>query len=425
MPRTARPSPETLQLRVTSPPSDSERTARLATVPLLPWPLAAAAGGAAAAMIGWLLVVGVAGVAWFTASAIPLPDVLLFCSQVWLLAHGAGARIGESTITLMPLGLTVAAAVLAGAVGRFAGGQARLARPGAVAVPERVALAAQVAGLTAAGYAVVGAVMAVTGGGVAAIWPAVAGVFGIALVGAILGALAGLGVGLDDLTGRALAAMVRGGLSGALGLLGVGVVVLGLATFLGAESVATIEQGLALDGAGRLVWAAIALAYLPTTAVWAMSWAAGGGFTVGAGSLVTVSGTKLGMLPAVPLLGALPPVGVAPEATIGWLASGALVGALAGLVAVRQLGTPTRGLRGAATAALVAIGAGVIASCLVMAVAWAGTGALGGLRLVDLGPRLGELALIAPPMLVLSALLAGTLAWTLGAVRAGGGPSVR
>ena len=107
MPRTARPTPETLHLRVTSPPSASERTARLATVPLVPWPLAAAVGGVVAALLGWLLVVGVAGVAWFTASAIPLPDVLLFCSQVWLLAHGGGAQIAGTTITLVPLGLTL------------------------------------------------------------------------------------------------------------------------------------------------------------------------------------------------------------------------------------------------------------------------------------------------------------------------------
>ncbi|MDQ7992451.1 MAG: DUF6350 family protein, partial [Propionicimonas sp.] len=121
MPRTARPTPETLQLRVTSPPSASERTMRLDALPLLPWPLAAAAGGALAAVVGWLLLVGVVGVAWFTAIAIPLPDVLVFCSQLWLLGHGGGARIGGATLTLVPLGLTLAGAALAGAVGRFAG----------------------------------------------------------------------------------------------------------------------------------------------------------------------------------------------------------------------------------------------------------------------------------------------------------------
>ena len=56
--------------------------------------------------------------------------------------------------------------------------------------------------------------------------------------------------------------------------------------------------------------------------------------------------------------------------------------------------------------------------------AWAATGALGSLRLVELGPRLLELSLIAAPLLVMSALLAGMVRWVLGVVRAGGGPSL-
>ena len=417
MPRTARPTPETLHLRVTSPPSASERTARLATVPLVPWPLAAAVGGVVAALLGWLLVVGVAGVAWFTASAIPLPDVLVFCSQVWLLAHGGGAQIAGATITLVPLGLTLVGAALLGAVGGFAGGQARLARPGAVGVVERVALAGQVAALTALGYGLVGAAMALSRGGVAGIWPAVAGVLAVAAVASLLGALGGLGLRLDDLVPRGVAAVVRGALAGGALLAGIGALVLGLATLLGADQVTAIEEGLKLDSAGSFVWGMTTLAYLPTALLWALAWALGGGITVGAGSLVSLSGTKLGMLPAVPLLGALPPVGVAAPGTLAWLAGGAVAGLLAGAVAVRRLSPPVRSIGSAANAALAAIAAGALLSAAVMGAAWAATGALGTLRLVDLGPRLLELALIGPPMLLLAALLGGLVTWVLGAVR--------
>ena len=127
----SRTGPETIRLRVTSPPSAQERTVRLASVPVVPWAAAAAIGGAGAAVLGWLLIVGVAGVAWFTASAIPLPEVLAFCSGIWLLAHGGVAEIAGSTLSLMPLGLTLVGAALARVVGRFAAGQAWLARPGA------------------------------------------------------------------------------------------------------------------------------------------------------------------------------------------------------------------------------------------------------------------------------------------------------
>ncbi len=424
MPRTSRPSPETLQLRVTSPPTAAERTVRLATVPLVPWPLAAAVGGAVAALVGWLCLVGVAGVAWFTASAIPLTDVLQFCAQLWLLGHGGGARIAGSTITLVPLGLTLMGVLLTGGVGRFAGGQARLARPTAVSLPERLALAGQVAGLTAVGYGVVAAAMALTGSGMDALGPVLVGPLLISGIAGLVGALSGLGLRLDVLLPRGVAAVLRGGATGAVALVALGAVVLGLALLLGADQVAAIEDGLGMDAPGRFVWAVTTMVYLPTALVWAVSWALGGGFTVGAGSLVSLSGTKLGMLPAIPLLGALPPVGAAPESALAWLAGGAVAGALAGIVTVGRLAPPARRVGSAANAALASIAAGTVTSGLLLGAAWAATGALGSLRLVELGPRLLELSLIAAPLLVMSALLAGMVRWVLGVVRAGGGPSL-
>lgn len=424
MPRTARPTPETLQLRVTSPPSASERTQRLAATPLLPWPLAAGLGGVVAALLGWLLAVGVVGVAWVTAAAIPLADVLAFCSRWWLLAHGGSARIDDITITLVPLGLTLAAAVLAGGTGRFAGVQARLARPAERRPSERLRLAVQVAGLTALGYAGIAAAMALALDGPGAAWLPAASAFGIALAGALAGALHGLGLGAKDLRQRWLAATVQGGLGGGLGLLAVGAIVVGLATWLGADRVAAVEESLGLDPSGRFVWSVLVLAYLPTVLVWGACWALGGGITIGTGSLVTLWGTKLGMLPAIPLFGALPPTGLAPPQTVGWLASGMIAGALAGAIGVHRLGPVTRTFRSAAIAAAVAAGAGVIASVLLLAAAWAGAGSLGGLRLAAIGPLLPELLVAGPPTLVLAAVVGGMLWWTVGAVRARGGPSV-
>jgi hypothetical protein len=229
---------------------------------------------------------------------------------------------------------------------------------------------------------------------------------------------------LDVLLPRGVAAVLRGGATGAVALVALGAVVVGLALWLGADQVAAIEDGLGMDAPGRFVWAVTTMVYLPTALIWAICWALGGGFTVGAGSLVSLSGTKLGMLPAIPLLGALPPVGAAPESALAWLAGGAVAGALAGIVTVRRLAPPVRRVGSAANAALASIAAGALTAVLLLGAAWAATGALGSLRLVELGPRLLELSLIAPPLLLMSALLAGMVCWVLGVVRAGGGPSL-
>lgn len=416
MPRSARNSPETIQLRVTSPPSAQERTARLSTVPIVPWVPAAVIGGVGAALLGWLLIVGVAGVAWFTASAIPLPEVLALCSGIWLLAHGGAAGIAGSSLTLMPLGLTLLGALLARTVGRFAAGQAWLARPGAQRVADRFRLALQVAGLTGLGYALVAVVFGLTVGQSVAVVPAV-GALAVAAVAGLGGALRGLALRLDDLLPGWLVGALRGGVAGFWTLLAVGAVVLALAMLLGAERVASIEQALRLDGAGLFVWSALAVAYLPTALLWALAWAAGGGITVGTGSLVTISGTKLGMLPAIPLLGGLPPAGLTPDATIAWLGSGILAGLVAGALAVGSSGAAPRGLLGAGRAASIGLLAGVVTTGLLLGAAWASTGSLGSLRLVDLGPRLLELLLIAGPMIVLAALLGGLGRWLLGRLR--------
>lgn len=416
MPRSVRSGPETIQLRVTSPPSAHERTARLATVPIVPWLPAAAIGGAGAALLGWLLIVGVAGVAWFTASAIPLPDVLAFCAGIWLLAHGGTAEIAGSPLTLIPLGLTLIGATLAMTVGRFAAGQAWLARPGAQRVSDRLGLALQVAGLTGLGYAAVAVALGMSTGETAALVAPGVGALAIGAVAGLAGALRGLSLRLDDLLPSWLAGALRGGAAGFLGLLAVGSVVLGLAMLLGAERVAAIERGLGLDGPGSFVWAVLALSYLPTLLLWGLAWALGGGIIVGTGSVVTISGTKLGMLPAIPLLGGLPPAGLTPDATIAWLGSGVIAGLLAGIVAARPGGS-SHGLLAAGRAVAAALVAGLVTTGLLMGAAWASVGSLGAMRLVDLGPRLLELLLIAGPMIVLAALFGGLGRWLVGMLR--------
>lgn len=122
--------------------------------PLLPMALA---GGAAAAMVGWLLVIGLVMIGWFTAMAIPVPRMLGFAGQLWLAGHGAGATIGDITLTLIPLGLSALFVLLTRTVvglGLRAVPAAALDGLGAV----------KAWGLATCGYGFVGAVVALTSG---------------------------------------------------------------------------------------------------------------------------------------------------------------------------------------------------------------------------------------------------------------------
>ena len=418
MPRTTRTSPDTLQLTVTSPPSADERTVQLGAMPLLPWPLAAALGGALAAGVGWMLAVGVALVAWFTALPMPLPELLSVCSRLWLLAHGGTLPLGNTTVTLVPLGLTALGMVMAWVAARFAGGHARLARPGMLAAGEKALVAAGTAALVAAGYGLVAAVMVLASGMAPRVWTPVAVAFAVSLVGAALGAVSGVRLRSRDIRPSWAVAPLGGGLAGGLGLLAAGAVVLGAATLSGAGRIEALDQSLKLDAAGSVVWASLAIAYLPNALLWGLSWSLGGGFTVGTGSLVSLSGTQLGMLPAIPMLGALPAEGVAPQAMAFWMITGVLAGMGAGVAAVLRVGKPRLTVGSALVAVAVAAVAGLVTAGFLVIGAWASRGDLGSLRLVALGPRLPELVAIGLPLLVISSVLGGVLCWTLGAVRA-------
>jgi hypothetical protein len=387
--------------------TSTARTLRLPTAPegppLLPWPLAALGGGAVAAVAGALLVAGVMLVAWFSAIAIPLATMLDFAAQVWLLAHGGVVVIGADQLTLVPLGLTVGAAALCSSAGRFAYRQGRQARTGDLTDAARRTLLLGSIGQVAAGYTVFAIVLAGVVSGPALAWRPALGAVVVSAAGSAVGACraAAFRPLIPDWLRRGL----RGAVAGGLGLVVVAGVVLATAVVLGEPRVEALEESLGLHAGGVVVWSVALLAYLPNLLAWALAWVLGAGFTVGTGSLVSLSGTQLGMLPALPVLGALPPVGAADPWLLSWLAAGVAVGALAGFVAVR----------GGRTGPLGALAAGAAAGLLVGVVhlGWAvvSRGGLGSLRLVGLGPRLLETLAVSMPLLLLSSVLGGLVTW--------------
>lgn len=396
--------PERLRLTVSS-----TRTVRLPGAPegppLLPWPVAALGGGVAAGLAGSLLVAGVLMIAWLSAPAIALPTVLGFAAQVWLLAHGGVLAIGPDQITLVPLGLTIGFGALCSSVGRFAYRQGRQARTGDVTGTATRRLLLGSIGQVTAGYTVFAAALAWAVTGPATIWRPALGALLVSAAGSSIGAVRAAGhrpwrTGPDWLR-RGL----RGAAAGVLGLVVIASGVLATGVVLGEARIASLEDALRFDAGGVFVWGLVTLAYLPNLLGWTLAWLLAAGFTVGTGSLVSLSGTQLGMLPSIPVLGALPPAGAADPWLLVWLAGGVAVGALAGVVAVRRGRTSVAGALAASAAG------GLLVGLVYLGWAAASRGGLGSLRLIDLGPRLLESLLISVPLLLFSALLGGLVTW--------------
>ena len=387
----------------------SARTVRLPPVPdgppLLPWPLAALGGGLVAGLAGSLLVVGVVMVAWLSAIAIALPTVIGFAAQVWLLAHGGDLAVGADRITLVPLGLTIVFGAICASVGAFAYRQGRQSRPGPLdgVLLRRLVLGS--VGQVSAGYTLFAVVLAWTVSGAAAIWRPAVGALVVSAVGSAIGAALASGLRPTAVRPDWLRRGLRGAAAGSLALVIAAAVVLGTAVALGEPRIAALEAGLRFDGGGVFVWSLLMIAYLPNLLGWAAAWLLGAGFTLGTGSLVTVSTTELGMLPAIPVLGALPPVGAADPWLVSWLALGFAAAALAGVVAVRRGRTGPLGALAAGSAA------GLLTGLAYLAWAAASRGGLGSLRLVGLGPRLLEALVIGVPILLFGSVLAAMVTW--------------
>ena len=383
----------------------AEVTRSNADAPVLHFPLLVMglAGGAAAAVVGWLLVTGLVMLAWFTAMAMPLPRVLGFAGQLWLAAHGAGATVGEVPVTLAPLGLTVLLVVLARSMVALA----------LRATPPDVLDgwgAVRAWGLAAGGYSVVGAVIALTAGAATRIGWAMLG-------GLVVGAL-GAGWALASrlrrilpLPGR-LAGLPRAIAAGAAAMTLMAAAVFMLALIIGSERVSRIENSLAPDGFGAWLLVGFQLLFLPNLLAWTASWMLGAGFSVGAGSLVSPMLTTVGLLPAIPALGAVPEPGGGNQWSYAWLLSGLLAGAAAGWVgsSAKADGTLVRALARGATS-------GLATAVLIVLVGALSRGDLGTGRLVGLGPVMINLIWLAPLPMILGGALAGLARWFVKARR--------
>ncbi|MBW9119678.1 hypothetical protein JNB63_06195 [Microbacterium trichothecenolyticum] len=144
--------------------------------------------------------------------------------------------------------------------------------------------------------------------------------------------------------GEVPALVARGTAVVVVGLVGTGAAVAAVALFARAGQIVALFQAGDVDPLGAVVITLAQLAYVPTLAVWGMSFVAGPGFAVGTGTSVSPAGTQVGVIPGLPALGAVP------ESTTSWLLLLALLpvalGVLAGWIARSRLLHAGQGPRG-------------------------------------------------------------------------------
>lgn len=381
------------------PTSGSGRPAEPVARPL---GVAAPAAGAVAALVSLVICLACALTAWFLADAGAhgdTTDALRVGSVTWLIGHGSRAQVGGMPIGMVPLAVTMMLVLVAFRSGRAA------ARNAAPVTDDRTLFGA--IGTFACGYVVVAVLVGVLGAEATA---------SVSLPRTVLGALAisGLagGIGLAAGSGRLDLWMDRvpgwarqvvvGAVAGALALIAASAVLVAGALLGSFSEAATILSGLDLSVGDAVSLTFVTALFAPNVVLLGASYLLGPGFAFGVGTTVSPTAVSLGVVPALPVLAALPGEG----SSSGWLNLLIAVPALAAAIGV---GLARRGTEPPAydLAALQGAGAGFAAGVLVtVAIAMAG-GPLGTGRLVEIGAPVAEVLVFAVGTMSVGGVIGG------------------
>ncbi|MCW2581169.1 MAG: conserved rane protein of unknown function [Blastococcus sp.] len=369
--------------------------------------LAAAAVGAAAA-------VSLAGLAGLTLALVVVQTLdpaggfgvgssITLAGRLWLLAQGAELDIGSGPLILAPLLLTLAAAwglVQAGrGITRLCDEEAprSAVRAGGVVVVMHVLVSALIGLLVDAPDARVGLLRTVVG----------ATALSLACVGWGVGRESGL---LDSALDRLpvnTRPMLRGVLAGLLAAMALCTTVVAVALVSDARGYATLSGSLGGAAAGGLGLLGLALLLLPNAAAAVLGLAAGPGFSVGAGTLVSVHGVTLGAVPALPLLAALPDTQAVPLVAF----ASQVIPVLSGLVVGTTVGRWAAD-GGSVVAGLTGLLGGVLLGVAGGALVWIAGGSLGDGSLAQVGaPALATGVALAAQCGIAAAVAAAVARW--------------
>jgi hypothetical protein len=303
-------------------------------------------------------------------------DSVVLAGRLWLLAQGGELQIASGPLVLAPLLLTLGLCWGLAQAGR---GIVRLR------APVTGADAGRVAGVVAGVHVLVTVLLAF----LLDAPDARVGLLRTTAGAAVLAAVAsGWGVGresglLDDVLDRGpVRAVLRGVLAGLLTALGLCTAVVAVALVADARGYAALSGSLGGAGAGAVGLVGLALLLLPNAAAAVLGLAAGPGFHVGSGTLVSVHGVTLDTVPALPLLAALPDTQAVPLIAFLSQVVPALAGLVAGATVGRWFGDDDGG---SVIAGLTGIGTGVLLGVAGGVVVWLAGGSLGDGALAQVG----------------------------------------
>ena len=332
-------------------------------------------------------------------------ESLALAVRLWVLAQFGGLDIGAGPLVLAPLLLTLGIAWGLSRAGRL------LVRLQEI---DSVRDAARATGLLVVVHVLLTVVVALAvdaPGADVGMLRTVAGslLLGVVAVGWGVGRESGvLDAGLDRLPG-APRPLLRGVLAGLLTALALCTVVIAVAVAADAHGYATLSGSLGGAAAGALGLLGLEVLLLPNAAAAVLGLAAGPGFSVGTGTLVSVHGVTLGSVPALPLLAALPDTQAVP--LIAFVSQ--VIPVLAGLVAGRTVGRwfgEEDG--GSLVAGLTGLLAGVLLGVASGLVVWVAGGSLGGGALAEVGaPALGTGIAVAAQAGIAAAIAATVARW--------------
>lgn len=228
-------------------------------------------------------------------------------AMAWLALHGTGVVAGDTSLDVLPL---LAVLLPVGAA------LATLRRALADAAVGGRSVSASVAQWWL-GYVVglVAGVVLTLGGAAHPIWWRLALACVVVPGLAAGGALAGGPHGTVSLLARLPLTVRRAwppAVWGVGALLALGALAVVVLVVLRRDTVLAVHQALDPQGVGSAILWSLQVAALPNLAIWAVSFAVGTGFELVDGAWVTWSGIEGGLLPLIPVFGAVPQTGAFP-----------------------------------------------------------------------------------------------------------------
>jgi hypothetical protein len=332
---------------------------------------------------------------------LPFSGSLALAARLWLLAQGGQLQLSSGPIVLAPLLLTAAIAWGLSRVGRLLGraDELRAGRAFSTAVAAHVALTLGLALVVSAPGARIGLPRTLLG----------AVVLAVVAVGWGLGRDSGLLDAALDRLPSATRPMLRGVLAGMLAALALCGIVVAVALGADAHGYAVVSGSLGGAGAGAVGLLGLGAMLLPNAVAAVLGLAAGPGFSVGTGTLISVHGISLSPVPALPLLAALPDTQAVPLLAFVSQVVPVVAGLVAGTTVGRWFTDPDGG---PIVAGLTGIGAGVLMGVLSGLLAWAAGGSLGNGALVQVGaPPLTTGLAVAAQCGIAAALAGATTRW--------------